>query len=243
VGRLDGKVAVITGAARGMGEHEARSFAAEGAQVVLTDVRADDVEAVASSLGDQALGLAHDVTDADAWASVVQTATDRFGGVDILVNNAGIHRLAPLVEETRADFERVLAVNLIGPFLGMQAVVDPMVARGGGSIVNISSMAGLKGLPAHSAYAASKFGVVGLTQTAAIELGPLGIRVNSVHPGPINTDMLPPAPDGEDTDRFAFLPLQRAGEPEEVAALVLFLASDESSFITGTQHRIDGGGT
>ncbi len=243
MGRLDGKVAIITGAARGMGEREARAFAAEGARVVLTDVRTDDVEAVASSIGDQVCALAHDVSDADAWAEVVSTATDRFGGVDILVNNAGIHRLAPLVEETRADFERVLAVNLIGPFLGMQAVVDPMVARGGGSIVNISSMAGLKGLPAHSAYAASKFGVVGLTQTAAIELGPLGIRVNSVHPGPINTDMLPPDPSGNDADRFGFLPLQRAGEPEEVAALVLFLASDESSFITGTQHRIDGGGT
>jgi 3alpha(or 20beta)-hydroxysteroid dehydrogenase len=230
-------VVIVTGAGQGMGAHEARRLIAAGASVVLTDVLSDAVAAVAADLGPRAVARRHDVTDEDDWASVVSFALDTFGGVDTLVNNAAVHRLALIEREKRVEFEQVLAVNLVGTFLGIQAAIAPMRTRGGGSIINISSTAGLTGMPEHAAYGASKFGIVGLTKTAAIELGPSGIRVNSVHPGPINTSMLPPG----DATRFAGLPLQRAGEPEEVADLVLFLASDESSFVTGAQLAIDGG--
>jgi 3alpha(or 20beta)-hydroxysteroid dehydrogenase len=236
--RLAGKVAIITGAARGQGEAEARLFVAEGAKVVATDVLTAEVEAVAADLGDDAVGLTHDVTEVDGWADVVATAVDRFGGVDVLVNNAGIHWIKPLVDEDPADLERLLRVNLVGPYIGIQAVVEPMKAGGGGSIVNISSFAGLAGAWGHSAYGATKWGLRGVTKTAAIELGGLGIRVNSVHPGPIDTAMLPvPA----DSPAFASYPLGRAGGADEVADTVLFLASDASAYVTGAEIAIDGG--
>ena len=189
--RLKDKVAVITGAARGQGEAEARLFVAEGAKVVLTDVLTAEVEAVAADLGDAAVAVTHDVSDVAAWAEVVATAVEHFAGIDVLVNNAGIHWIRALVDEDPVALERLLRVNLVGPYVGMQAVVPSMEARGGGSIVNISSFAGLSGAWGHSAYGASKWGLRGITKTAAIELGPLGIRVNSVHPGPIDTAMLP----------------------------------------------------
>ncbi len=237
-GRLEGRVAVVTGAARGQGEAEARLFAAEGAKVVATDVLGHEVRAVAADLGDDAIALTHDVTDASAWADVVAAAVAQFGGVDVLVNNAGIHWIKAMVDEDPADVERLLQVNLMGPYIGMQAVVPVMEARGGGSIVNISSYAGLSGAWGHSAYGASKWALRGVTKTAAIELGPLGIRVNSVHPGPIDTAMLPvPA----DAPMFAGYPLGRAGTAEEVAETVLFLASDASSYLTGAELSVDGG--
>jgi 3alpha(or 20beta)-hydroxysteroid dehydrogenase len=237
-GRLDGKVVVVTGAARGQGEAEARLFVAEGAQVVATDVLADEVEAVASDLGSAAVAVTHDVTDAEAWSRVIATAEERFGGVDVLVNNAGVHWIRLLVDEDPAALERLLRVNLVGPYIGMQAVVPAMVARGGGSIVNISSFAGLSGAWGHSAYGATKWGLRGLTKTAALELGPSGIRVNSVHPGPIDTPMLPvPA----DSPLFAAHPLGRAGTAEEVAEAVLYLASDASAYVTGAEITVDGG--
>jgi 3alpha(or 20beta)-hydroxysteroid dehydrogenase len=241
-GRLEGKVAVITGAARGQGEAEARLFVAEGARVVLTDVLVDEVEAVAASLGGLAVARAHDVADEAAWAAVVELATSRFGGVDVLVNNAAIHRIRPLLEETAPDLRRILDVNLVGPVLGMQAVVPSMQARGGGAIVNISSLAAHSGFWGHGAYGSSKWALRGVSRTAAVELGPLGIRVNSVYPGMVDTAMLPPAGDpGTDTARTAHLPLGRVGRPGEIAEAVVFLASDASSYMTGAEIVIDGG--
>jgi 3alpha(or 20beta)-hydroxysteroid dehydrogenase len=240
VGQLDGKVAIITGAARGQGAIEAQLFTERGARVVVTDVLADDVKGVAAAIGDAAVAEAHDVQNEDDWERVVARALDAFGGVDVLVNNAAIHWIRPLTDESRADLDRMLAVNLVGPFVGIQSVVEPMRARGGGSIVNVSSYAGLRGAYGHSAYGASKWGLRGLTKTAAVELGPLGIRVNSVHPGPIDTDMLP-VPRAELEQRFGDVPLQRVGEPSEVAEVVAFLASDASSYLSGSEIAVDGG--
>lgn len=240
--RLAGKVAIVTGAARGQGEAEARLFAAEGARVVLTDVLADEVAAVAASLGAAAAAMAHDVSDEGTWSDVVALATDRFGGVDVLVNNAAIHRIRPLLDETPDDLHRILDVNLVGAILGMKAVVPVMEERGGGSIVNISSLAAQSGFWGHGAYAAAKWGLRGVSRVAAVELGPLGIRVNSVYPGMVDTAMLPPAGDpGTDAARTAHLPLGRVGRPSEVAETVLYLASDASSYVTGAELVIDGG--
>ena len=236
--RLDGKVALITGAARGQGEAEARLFAELGAKVVLSDVL--DGEPVAKDIGESARFVSHDVTDAEQWATAVATAVDTFGGLDVLVNNAAIHWVRPLEQETQADIERLLRINLVGPILGMQAVAPIMRAAGGGSIVNISSTAGMTGFWGHGTYGASKWGVRGVTKVAAVELGPDNIRVNSVHPGPIKTTMLPE--ERRDIE-WPSMPLGRAGEAEEVAQLVAFLASDASSFITGMEHVVDGGST
>lgn len=238
---LTGKVALITGAARGQGEAEARAFAASGARVVVTDVLERDGTAVAESLGDAARFVRHDVSDDTEWRTAVDTALHEFGRLDVLVNNAAIHAITPLVDTTAEDLERMLRVNLIGAFLGMKAVVEPMTAAGGGSIVNISSQAGLQGLAGHSAYGATKWGLRGITKTAAIELGPLGIRVNSVHPGPIDTPMIGHLGLGRGPGSFTGLPLNRVGVPEEVAGLVAFLASDEASYISGAELAVDGG--
>ncbi|MEV5833206.1 glucose 1-dehydrogenase [Nocardia sp. NPDC052112] len=237
---LTGKVALITGAARGQGEQEARLFAAAGAHVVLTDVLESEGEAVAESIGASARFVRHDVASATDWAAAVETAITEFGGVDVLVNNAAIYTAKPLVETSAAELERILRINLIGSFLGIQAVVDPMRAAGG-SIVNISSQAGLQGLMGHSAYGASKWALRGLTKTAALELGPLGIRVNSVHPGPIATPMIGHLGLSTGPGSFPALPLGRVGLPVEVADLVAFLASDVATFITGAELAIDGG--
>ena len=241
MGRLDGKIAVITGAARGMGAAHATRCCAEGASVVLTDVLADDGHALAASLGDCAVFVRHDVTDESAWAHVVAVAIARFGGLDVLVNNAGVHWTCALEHETAAGMRRAWEINTLGPFLGIRAAIGPMRARGGGSIVNISSLAGTTGLGWHSAYGASKWAVRGLSRTAANELGSDRIRVNTILPGAIETSMLPPDREALGDARFARLPLARAGKPEEVSALVVFLASDESSYITGGEFAVDGG--
>jgi len=254
-GRLDGKVAVITGAARGQGAEEARLFLAEGASVVLTDRLADEGAATAEALADEFDGraafLAHDVTDEAGWAAVTAGAVEQFGRLDILVNNAGIVRFSKFQYETVDAFRTVLEVNLVGVFLGMQAVIKPMRASGGGSIVNIASTSGIQGSPGTASYVASKFGVTGLTKAAAIDLGKYGIRVNSVHPGSIDTPMIRSMGGdlNEDLPTEAFdafvarLPVARLGRPSDVAPLVLFLASDESGYCTGAEYVVDGGQT
>ena len=243
MGKLDGKVAIITGGARGQGEAHARLFVEEGAHVVIGDVLDDDGAKVAAELGAAARYVHLDVSSEADWAAAVATAT-AMGPLNVLVNNAAIHWMRPLEFENAVGFEKIWRVNLFGPFLGIKAAIEPMRRAGGGSIVNISSTAGLTGLAYHGAYGSAKWGLRGLTRTAAVELGKDKIRVNSIHPGPINTAMMTRSPgvEGEDLyERYKHLPLRRYGEPDEVSSLVVFLASDESAFITGTEHTIDGG--
>ncbi|MEV8546760.1 glucose 1-dehydrogenase [Streptomyces sp. NPDC051572] len=237
--RVTGKVAIITGGARGMGAAHARRFIEEGASVVITDVLKDEGHALASELGERARFLAQDVTDGARWAEVVADAEDAFGPVDVLVNNAGISFSGLMLDTSEADFRKVVDINQVGVFLGMQAVVPSMRRAGGGSIVNISSFAGLMGTAVGIAYCASKFAVRGMTKAAAAEFGREGIRVNSVHPGFIRTPMIDAFPD--DHPYVQASPLARVAEPSEVAALVLYLASDESSFSTGSEFVVDGG--
>ena len=239
-GRLQGKVAIVTGAARGQGAAEARLFVAEGARVVLTDMLAEEGSATAEALGDAAVFVTHDVTSETDWARVV-AAANAWGRVDVLVNNAGIHWMRAIEDETVEGFRRILDVNLIGMFIGMREVTPAMRSSGGGSIINISSLAGMKGLHWHGAYGASKWAVRGLTKVAALELADDNIRVNSVHPGAIDTAMIPADRQGLGDARFATSLVPRIGRPEEVAELVCFLASDASAFITGGEHVIDGG--
>ena len=244
-GRLDGKVAVITGAAQGQGAAEARRFVAEGAKVVIADVSDDKGEALAAELGAAALFSHLDVTDEEQWAATVVAAENTFGDISVLVNNAGILVFGALQRLAPDDFRRSLDVNLTGTFLGMQAVYRSMKAGGGGSIVNISSFGGLTGLPMLPAYVAAKWGVRGLTKTAAIDYARANIRVNSVHPGGVDTPMTQ-TPDGTSTDDAPFnqtLPIKRHARPDEIANMVLFLASDEASYCTGAEFVVDGGGT
>jgi 3alpha(or 20beta)-hydroxysteroid dehydrogenase len=239
--RLQGKVAVITGAAMGMGAGAARRFVAEGARVVLADIDLPAAESLAKELGDHAVAVGHDVSDERSWETVVGTTEASFGGIDILLNNAGIWRTAPLVEQSAEGFDRIIAVNLRGVFLGMRAVATPMRARGGGSIINTSSTAGLVGLANMVAYGASKWGVRGITKVAAVELGQWGIRVNSIHPGGVDTPMTAALRFGDDEGRATNLPIGRYGTPDDIADLHIFLAGDESTWITGAEISIDGG--
>jgi 3alpha(or 20beta)-hydroxysteroid dehydrogenase len=242
MGRLDGKVALISGGARGQGAAEARLFVGEGARVVIGDVLDDAGQAVADELGAEVAAYTHlDVTDEAQWQAAVALAEERFGPVSVLVNNAGILMFQTVDRTERADFDRILQVNLTGVFLGIKSVTPSMTKGGGGSIVNISSTAGLTGLPYLGAYVASKWAVRGLTKTAAIDLGHKGIRVNSIHPGGIDTPML----EGSDPDApyYKRLPVARMGRPEEAARAVLFLASDDSSYTTGAELSVDGGAT
>jgi 3alpha(or 20beta)-hydroxysteroid dehydrogenase len=246
MGRLDGKVALITGGARGMGKSHVRHFVAEGARVVFGDVLDDKGARVAAGLDGQSCRyIHHDVTSEEQWAAAVATAVDTFGRLDVLVNNAGVLQFAPIADMPLADFRRILEVNAVGCWLGMKAVIEPMKAAGGGSIVNISSVEGLTGAAGLSAYSASKFAVRGMTKAVAGELGQFGIRVNSVHPGGVITSMiLSQAETAGQVDAEAFLkamPLSRFAEPAEISRLVVFLASDESSYSTGSEFVADGG--
>jgi len=242
--RFGGKVALISGAARGQGAAEARRFALEGARVAISDVLDGEGRALADELGEAAFYQPLDVTDVGAWEAAVAQVRKRFGRLDVLVNNAGIGAVGTLDGLDLAEHRRILEVNLNGVYYGMRAVKAAMAAGGGGAIVNVSSIDGIAGVLGMTSYSASKFAVTGMTKSAAIELGPLGIRVNSVHPGYIDSPMTQAAPP-EIRARFerimALQPIPRMGTPEEVAALVVFLASDEASYITGAQVVIDGG--
>lgn len=240
MGRLDGKVSLITGAARGQGAAEARLFAAEGSTVWITDVLDGEGEAVAEEVGGTYRHL--DVRDEGSWKRLVEEMVASCGRVDVLVNNAGIFDTGRHFEIDVAAFQRIMDVNCLGVFLGMRAVSPVMREQGSGSIVNISSLAGMSGGIGAFAYTTSKWAVRGMTKAAAAENGRRNVRVNSIHPGLIDTDMLHQLPGSEDEARLTRrVPLGRAAQPEEVARLALFLASDESSYATGAEFVIDGG--
>ncbi len=238
--RLKGKVILISGGARGQGAAEARLFTAEGARVVIGDVLEAEGRRLAAELGPAAAFLRQDAAEERDWQAAIEMAA-RFGGLNGLVNNAGIYRPATLMETDAELFERHFRVNQLGCFLGMKAVAPLMERSGGGAIVNISSVAGLRGSPGAIAYGATKWALRGMTKAAAIDLAPRKIRVNSVHPGPIDTEMIKIRTPEQNRERVQQVPMKRMGTAEEVAALVLFLLSDESGYITGAEVAIDGG--
>jgi 3alpha(or 20beta)-hydroxysteroid dehydrogenase len=240
--RLDGKVILISGGARGQGAAEARLCVAEGARVVIGDVLETEGRRLASELGNVAAFVHQDVTLESDWQKAIDAAKT-FGGLHGLVNNAGIYQPSTLMETDTALFERHMRINQLGCFLGMKCVVPLMERSGGGSIVNISSVAGLRGSPGAIAYSATKWALRGMTKAAAIDLAPRKIRVNSVHPGPIDTEMLKVRTPEQNQHRVQQVPMKRMGTAEEVASLVLFLLSDESGYITGAEVAIDGGAT
>jgi 3alpha(or 20beta)-hydroxysteroid dehydrogenase len=240
--RFDGKVILISGGARGQGAAEARALVKEGAKVVIGDVLDDKGTALARELGNAASYLHHDVTSEADWDRAVKMA-EGMGGLHGLVNNAGIYQPKRLVDTDLELWDRHMRINQTGCFLGMKAVVEPMERSGGGSIVNISSGAGLRGSPQTFAYSATKWALQDMTKSAAMDLARRKIRVNSVHPGPIETDMIAFRSPEENARRLKMVPMKRNGSADEVARLVLFLLSDESSYITGSEVAVDGGVT
>ncbi|WP_433253729.1 glucose 1-dehydrogenase [Streptosporangium sp. CA-135522] len=242
MGLLDGKVALITGGARGMGEAHVRLFLEEGARVVFGDVLDDEGKALAEATG--AVFVHQDVTGPEDWRRAVNTTVETYGKLDVLVNNAGILKFRRIADMTLDEYDRVLDVNLKGTWLGVKSVIEPMKAAGRGSIVNISSVEGFIGAEGLSAYAASKFGVRGVTKAAARELARFKIRVNSVHPGAINTSMAVDPEIAAEVDGEAFLKsmvIKRFAKPVEVSHVVAFLASDRASYCTGSEFTVDGG--
>lgn len=242
--RLSGKTAIITGAASGMGAATARKYVEHGAQVLLADVNEEAGTQLATELGMAFTRL--DVSDEDNWVAAVETCIAKFGEPNVLVNAAGVLHFAMLEQCTLADYRRLIEVNQIGTFLGMRSVIQAMREAGGGSIVNFSSIEGLGALQGAAAYTSSKFAIRGMTKVGALELGVDGIRVNSVHPGMIETPMIGAVTGGAELD---FTPVanrlaqRRIGKPEEIANLVVFLGSDESSYSTGAEFVADGGAT
>lgn len=245
MGRVSGKVAIVTGGARGLGEAFARRFAEEGAKVVLTDIDEKEGKAAAKAIGANALFMQHDVSSEAQWKKVVSDTEAAFGPVSILVNNAGIVTYSRIETLEEADFRNVININQIGVFLGMKSVLPSMKRAGGGSMVNISSSAGITGNPDLLCYTATKFAVRGMTKTAAIEFAPFNIRVNSIHPGMFDTRLSVPTPESRETlkTHLAHTLTGRLGETVELANVVLMLASDEVRFATGAEFIIDGGDT
>jgi 3alpha(or 20beta)-hydroxysteroid dehydrogenase len=244
MGRLDGKVALITGGANGQGAAESRLFAAEGAKVVVADVDDESGKLLADELGESAVYQHLDVTSEEDWDAAIVATDQAFGRLDVLLNNAGILKFSPLAGTSLDDYMQVIRVNQVGVFLGMRSAVAPMTKAGGGSIVNVSSVEGMFGGPFLVAYTASKFAVRGMTKVGAVELGQFGIRVNSIHPGAIDTPMLDIPGMDKDAMNKAFartIPIARMGTPEDIAGLCLFLGSDDSSYISGGEFTIDGG--
>jgi 3alpha(or 20beta)-hydroxysteroid dehydrogenase len=243
MGRLSGKRAIVTGGAQGQGAAIARAFVAEGAQVAIADIAVEPGEALAAELGDGAIFVKHDVSSEESWTAVVQAAEAAFGPVNVLVNNAGILRFGDILSQSLEEFELVWRINMFGTFLGTRAVAQTMAENGGGSIVNASSIEGLAGMAFLTSYTSSKFAIRGFTKAAALELGPRNIRVNSVHPGMIDTGMTRGV--GADDAAMEFgankVALKRVGHPEDIAPLYVYLASEESSFVTGAEFAIDGG--
>ncbi|MFQ6148202.1 glucose 1-dehydrogenase [Streptomyces seoulensis] len=240
---LTGKTVIVTGGARGLGAETARQAIAAGAKVVITDVLSEEGEATAAELGANARFVRHDVTSEDDWRQVADVARAEFGGVHGLVNNAGVSTGQYLEAESVAYFRKVLEINLTGVFIGMKTVIPAMRENGGGSIVNVSSAAGLMGLALTAGYGASKWGVRGLTKIGAVELGTAGIRVNSVHPGMTYTPMTASVGIERGEGNYPNTPMGRVGEPHEIASAVVYLLSDAASYVTGAELAVDGGWT
>ncbi|MBE7699840.1 glucose 1-dehydrogenase [Oerskovia sp. Sa1BUA8] len=236
MGRVFNKVAIVTGGTGGMGVTHAKALVAEGGKVVIADLDDAKGEALAAELGENAAYVHLDVTKEEDWAAAVAFTLETFGRIDVLVNNAGIANAAGITEFTPEMWRKIIDINLTGTFLGIHAVSPIMAKAGRGSIINISSVEGMRGSAGLHGYVASKFGVRGLTKSVALDLGPSGVRVNSVHPGFIKTPMTATISSDD-----LHIPLGRAAEPEEVSQLVLFLASDESSYSTGSEFIVDGG--
>lgn len=234
--RLEGKVALISGAASGLGAATAREMVALGAKVVLGDISDDAGRAIAEELGVDARYVHLDVTSAEDWAEAVATAVSTFGKLNVLVNNAGIVNGGPIGLYTEADWQQIIAVNLTGPFLGISAAIEELKKAAPASIVNVSSIAGLQGMAGLHGYTASKFGLRGLTKSTALELARTGVRVNSVHPGGVRTAMTAAFPESAAT-----APMGRFGQPNEITGVIVHLASDESSYTTGAEYSVDGG--
>lgn len=244
--RLAGKTALVTGGAQGQGAAEARAFAREGARVVIADVNSELGLATAAEIDGDVRYMHLDVADTGSWKQAVAAIDESYGGLNVLVNNAARYWARPILEESDDALDTIIAVNLKGAFLGIRAVAPLMIASGGGSIINVSSTAGVAGHAGHAAYGMTKWGIRGLTRVAAAELSPSRIRVNCLVPGAITGPMLGvniPRSDQRNPDRWTALPLRRPGEPEEIAEGAVFLASDESSYVTGTDLVLDGGAT